>query len=152
MALEALQNKVCVIQDEFRSGNECKRCGGVTSSMGLEEKTTITCEDCGGTGMRTEIKKCPNCDGGRIVCPDCNGKGGLIVTPESSKTRPNTGRVYSVGPDVKIIKVGDYVMYTNFAGTGFNIKDCGQIVILSEQEIVGRLYAVESAKLGQAVL
>ena len=70
-----------------------------------------------------------------MTCPDCGGKGGLIVVPEVSQRRPSTGSVVSVGDRVEHFRVGDSVLYSNFAG---HAMDVGEVTlrILHEKEIL----------------
>lgn len=71
--LEAVEDKIIVIIDPYKSGYECS--------------------DCGGTG---KIKSPVVIDAVK-ECPACNGKGALIVVPEMAKSLPTLGRVVSVG-------------------------------------------------------
>jgi co-chaperonin GroES (HSP10) len=154
LAVEALNNKVMVVEDEFRMGYECSLCGG---GEGISQ-SKIKCDECSGTGTRavrgTDInKKCSTCEGsGEVVCPQCQGKGGLLIAPDTAKRRPSTGRIVSIGPEVKKVEVGDYVLYTNFAGTSVNFKNFGVLRTMSENEIIGRLYSAQEVKFGQAVV
>src|SRR5215831_8410647 len=104
-----------VIEDEFRSGYECRTCNGTG---------TASCTECQGKGSyeREGLKfKCSECDGkGEYKCRDCGGKGALLVVPDQSVRRPTTGRGVSVGPGKlnehgtlmpMIYKVGDDVLY-----------------------------------------
>src|SRR4029077_19176848 len=104
----AFGDRYLVVEDEFRSGYECQRCKG---------DGRISCDNCRGSGtVRTKFR-CTPCEGnGRLTCPDCGGKGGLLVIPDVSKRRPTTGKVVSGGEKTKYFKLGDNVMFSNFAG------------------------------------
>jgi len=84
--------------------------------------------------------KCAACGGDKVItCPDCGGKGGILVVPDVSQRRPSTGKVVSVGDKVKYFKVGDNVLYSNFAGHALDLERAGHKVvvrILHESEIL----------------
>lgn len=128
----ALGDRVLIEEDAFKSGYECSKCNG---------KGSIPCDNCGGTQERNG-KKCSICDGtdGTLTCPSCGGKGGLIVVPDTSQRRPTSGTVVSVGAAVKVLKVGQSVLYSSFAGYTVDLKGAtGQDVvlrILHESEIL----------------
>src|SRR5258708_1341947 len=112
----AYGDRLLIIEDEFRSGYECRACGG-TGAVG--------CNECRGAGsyIRESAEfKCAQCEGrGRLACVECNGKGALLVVPETSQRRPSTGRVVSIGDGVTHFGIGDDVLYSNFAGHAMDI-------------------------------
>lgn len=117
MGMEAMFGKILVVEDEFRSGYECATCS---------ETGKIDCDNCGGKGSYESgplSKKCSPCDGtGKVKCVDCNGTGALLVIPDTSKRRPTTGQIVSVGGDVKSLHRGDYVAYSNFCGEVWDLS------------------------------
>lgn len=130
----AYGDRLLIIEDEFRSGYECRACGGTG---------TVGCDECRGTGayLRGDTEfKCAQCEGrGRLVCGECNGKGALLVVPDTAQRRPSTGRVVSVGDRVEHFDVGDNVLYSNFAGHAMDIPMGEGVVvlrILHEKEIL----------------
>jgi chaperonin GroES len=136
----ALGDRVLIEEDEFKTGYECSTCNGTGKAP---------CGDCGGSGthLRGAVTiKCSHCDSGAVTCPECKGKGGLIIAPDVAQRRPTTGRVVSVGPGTKdhemLLRVGDSVMYSNFAGYVVDLNRAGRKVILRilhESEILCRL-------------
>jgi co-chaperonin GroES (HSP10) len=119
MTLEASEDRIIVIEDEFVSGYECTTCDGVGS---------IVCENCHGTGQSIINKdaRCSACKGAKnIVCPSCKGKtveeGGLVI-PDASVRRPTTGTIASIGPEVTTYKRGQAVIYTSFSGHVFELN------------------------------
>ena len=125
----ALGDRVLIEEDQFRSGYECVDCDGSGKAA---------CGDCGGSGTHG-VKKCSHCDHGTVVCPSCKGKGGLLVAPDISQRRPTTGRIVSIGVDCKTLKVGDSVLYSNFAGYVIDLDRAGRKVslrILHEPEVL----------------
>ena len=94
---EALNEKILVSIDIFKSGYECK--------------------DCKGSGkIETKIGREMQVD----TCTSCNGRGGLLVLPEGSKNLPTTGVVVSMGPVARknaTFKIGDRILFGAYAGT-----------------------------------
>jgi co-chaperonin GroES (HSP10) len=126
----ALGDRVLIEEDQFRSGYECTKCGG-------SGKTA--CDNCGGSQVTTTGKKCGLCSDGSTVCSGCGGKGGLIVTPETSQRRPTSGTVVSAGVKCEYLKEGDSVLFSNFAGFVVDLARAGSPVtlrILHETEIL----------------
>src|SRR5262245_14665636 len=81
----AYGDRLLIIEDPFKSGYECKRCGGKDIRG---ETSVVTCTECGGAGEyspggKFAKRKCSACEGrGVVACPDCGGKGGLIIVPD----------------------------------------------------------------------
>jgi co-chaperonin GroES (HSP10) len=129
----ALGDRVIIVEDEFKTGYECGVCGGSGKAP---------CGECGGVGTRNRgavTVRCPHCANGAVTCPECNGKGGLLVAPEISQRRPTTGKVASAGPACKTLKVGQAVMYSNYAGYVVDLARAGKNVtvrILHETEVL----------------
>jgi len=127
----ALGDRVLIQEDDFKSGYECETCGGLGK---------VNCSNCGGLG-RVGAKgfKCAHCEAGKVPCSDCLGKGGLLVTPETSQRRPTTGVIVSCGEACKVLKPGQSVLYSNFAGYVIDLNRAGRPVtlrILHETEVL----------------
>lgn len=141
LKFEALGDRLIIQEDEFKTGYECTTCNG---------ETKVMCDGCGGFGTRG-VKKCSDCSGeGKVTCPNCKGKGGIIIAPEVSQRRPTSGTIVSAGPGKtemgKLIpmqlKVGQSVLYSNFAGYVIDLNRAGKNItlrILHESEILCRL-------------
>ena len=66
--------------------------------------------------------------------PD-KSKGGLYI-PDVAKERSDQGVVKYIGPDVKDVKVGDYVLFSGWTGTAIHIEgERGLLIFLPEDEI-----------------
>lgn len=59
---------------------------------------------------------------------------GLYV-PDQAKDRCDQGIVKYVGPDVLDIKMGDFVLFPNYAGTLMQVSGEGYIIIMPEQTV-----------------
>lgn len=57
--------------------------------------------------------------------------GGLYI-PESAQEKPDVAKVTSVGPNVKEIKVGDRIVYKNYATTSVTIDKIDYLIIKEE--------------------
>lgn len=61
--------------------------------------------------------------------------GGIIVKPESLKTRPNMdGVVLSIGPDVTSVEVGERVIYGKFAA-----QELEDSILVHEEDIIAKI-------------
>jgi co-chaperonin GroES (HSP10) len=140
-ALRANGSRLIVLEDEFRSGYECKDCSGTGH-------TNIKCKHCKGTKFhkgKEENGSCPDCEVGTSdgrksfgyeLCETCKGQQALVIIPDTAKRRPLTGRVVSAGRACTEFSVGDRVMFTNYTGTDFELKGGVKIRIIMEQDIL----------------
>jgi co-chaperonin GroES (HSP10) len=150
LAIEAKNTRLVIIEDEFKTGYECKTCNGNLVVIAIQE----VCPMCKSTGYEKGfdgLSECRICKGRKGVreCGDCKGKGGLLVAPDTAKRRPTTGKVTSIGNDVKDIKVGAHVLYQQHAGSAITLRGNVVLRIIHEDEVIACLYGV--ATLEQAV-
>lgn len=166
LGLEVIGDQIIVLEDKFKTGYECSKCDG-------EGYTNEDCDFCKGTGKETDFTMCRICcarnlvesgkyNPGKKICEQCAGKGSLIVAPQSAEMKPTTGTIVSKGPDVyedtRIInnitgqrwayplKIGDRVLYSQFAGVGVNLKQKQIIRIMHAHEVMCKIYG--TAKFG----
>lgn len=80
------------------------------------------------------------------VAPEEVSKGGIFL-PDTAQERPREGKVIAVGPgrtadDGKNIpmelKVGDLVVYRNYAGTEFK-EDEDELLVLRESDVLAKI-------------
>lgn len=163
---EAVEDRMIILQDEYRSGFECPRCLNKDIRMldSMHQASMVPCENCAGKGeyaknllggaLQVVMVKCSHCEGrGAVKCPDCNGVGGSIAISQESERRPTTGTIVSIGPQVHPSYArGQKVIYPSFAGHAFDLggkdengKDVeATIVILRQQDILSRMHGVLS--------
>lgn len=137
---EALNEKILVSIDIFKSGYECKRCKGkghfrqqcecVTAKhigfkYGKDELEEIKISLGEAVAQAREQIPCPECCGDYkskekiIDCTECSGRGALLVLPENSKNLPTTGVVVSMGSIARAhaeYKIGDRILFGPYAG------------------------------------
>jgi Co-chaperonin GroES (HSP10) len=58
---------------------------------------------------------------------------GSIYIPDSAQERCDQGIVKYIGPDVKDIRIGDYVLFSGYTGTLVQIEDEGTVIIFPEE-------------------
>ena len=72
-------------------------------------------------------------------------KGGIVI-PDTSKEKPQDGKIIAVGPGrmtddgkriVMDVKVGDIVVYAKYGGTEFK-EDDEELIILRESDILAK--------------
>lgn len=86
--LEAVEDKIIVVMDQFKSGFECATCGGSGKI-----KSPVVAD---------ALKD----------CPDCHGKGALLIVPEIAKSLPTLGTVMSVGEKTRWAShLREYIKY-----------------------------------------
>ena len=61
--------------------------------------------------------------------------GGIFI-PETAREKPKRGSVEAAGPDTKLVKVGDVVLYERYAGNKLVLDDVEYLVV-KEDELMG---------------
>lgn len=106
ISLLAVEDKIIVMHDDYKSGYECKTCKGEGKLTG--------CNTCHNSGKDRFGQTCKSCSGVPMnhitVCPDCKGKGGLLVIPETARSLPTTGIVVSMGPETEAMKLTKVIL------------------------------------------
>jgi chaperonin GroES len=89
--------------------------------------------------------------GDRIVIKRFEAEGktaGGILLPDSAKNKPQKGRVLEVGPGRRLkdgglakmqLKVGDIVLFTNWAGDEFKQSQGDDILLMREEDVLAVL-------------
>lgn len=63
---------------------------------------------------------------------------GLLIIPDMAKDRADQGIVKYVGPKVKNVSIGDYVLFSGYTGTLLIIEGEGKLIIFPEDFVVAR--------------
>ncbi len=77
-----------------------------------------------------------------IFDPDTT-RSGLIIIPDQAKERCDQGVVKYVGPDVTLVKPGDYVIFSGYSGDLIFLEDEGVFMIMHEEFILAKLVGDE---------
>jgi len=69
-----------------------------------------------------------------VIRDETPEKIGGIIVPDSVKERdkPLTGKVHAIGPEVRYIKVGDCVVFSQYAGMNIALDDQSYIIMKEE--------------------
>lgn len=61
-----------------------------------------------------------------------------IYLPEASKEKPVLAKIVAVGPEVKTLKVGDRIVYKEYATTDLKI-DSAEYLVVKEEDVLATL-------------
>ena len=61
-----------------------------------------------------------------------------IYLPETAKEKPVMAKVVAIGPDVKHIKVGDQIVYKDYATTELTI-DATDYLLVKEEDVLATI-------------
>lgn len=144
-----LGDRVIVRRDVLESEYSCKACSG----RGYEEDAV--CRTCGGMqeiSRGESMAPCPDCavlgyakeaqwSSGRVPCSVCRGSGwrGGIIIPSVSQAKPITGIVVSLGPECRVLKLGDRVIHSKYAGHELEVSKSEAFTFMRESEVIGIL-------------
>lgn len=140
IALRAIEDKIIVLLDKFKSGYECTLCGGTGEGR--------KCVDCT-NGVNARGFKCKTCGGDpdRYIgktCPQCKGRGSSIIIPDSAKALPTSGTIVSIGPECTKRKIGQRVVFGAHVGFFLPFKGNVRLRMMREYEPLCELFLLES--------
>ena len=75
---------------------------------------------------------------------DADTSPGGIIIPDIAKERCDQGIVKYIGPEVKDIKIGMYVLFSGYTGTLVHIAGEGSVIVMPEEFIVAELDEIEN--------
>lgn len=145
LGLEAIEDKILVLIDKFRSGYECKDCAETGIYISCE------CERQAHPGQNRLGGVCKYCNGlyqerkGK-TCPSCNGTGITIIMPQNARAIPTSGIIVSIGPSCKTRKIGERVLFGAHTGYYLPFKGNAKIRCLREDEPMCLIYALDNNK------
>jgi len=148
LGLEAIENKILILIDKFKSGYECKDCEetGIFKSCECERRGTP-----GRYTVGNIDRECRICDGkyeemrGKTCLP-CKGTGTTLIIPENSKAIPTSGVIVSTGPLCKTRKISERVLFGAHTGYFLPFKGNAKIRCMREDEPLCLIYSLDSNK------
>lgn len=150
IAVEAVEDKILILLDKFKTGYECKTCDGT----GILQQ----CATCGGTHEDRFGQPCKTCFvmAGVAELPDtlfflsyprecdrCKGVGASIIVPETTKGMPTSGIVVSAGPKCKDRKLGERVLFGAHVGYYIPFKGNVRLRCLREHEVMCLMHKID---------
>lgn len=149
LGLEAIEDKILILIDKFRSGYECKDCGETGIYINCE------CERLGTPGRKINgkfDKTCPYCNGDDSTrelrkgktCSSCKGTGSTLLMPENARAIPTSGVIVSIGPLCKIREIGERVLFGAHTGYYLPFKGNAKIRVMREDEPMCKIHAVDN--------
>lgn len=145
--LEGIEDKIIVMMDSYKTGYECKSCGG---SGKVQTKSTVV------EGATREE-----------ICTECGGKGDILILPEISKSLPTSGIVLSIGEKCRAnrelywffrlltklklrpsipakVTLGARVIFSPHVGTLIPFKGNIRLKIMREHEPLAVMYGADA--------
>lgn len=143
LGLEAIEDKILILIDKFKSGYECRDCNETGIYVGC------ACEKEGRFGIKENGKVCGFRDAcsRQIIgttCLTCKGSGQTLVMPENARAIPTSGVIVSAGPKCKIRKIGERVLFGAHTGYYLPFKGSAKIRCMREDEPLCKIYAVNT--------
>lgn len=140
LGLEAIEDKILVLIDKFKSGYECRDCDetGIFIACPCTKLGTPGTNANGRTCHYTEA--CAKQQVGNR-CRTCNGTGSTLVMPENARAIPTSGVIVSKGPNCKVREVGERVLFGAHTGYYLPFKGAAKIRVMREDEPMCKIYA-----------
>lgn len=143
LALESIGDKILILIDKFKSGYECKDCNETGVFKSCE------CERSGHAGQNRLGGICKYCSGlyetrRGLSCSACKGTGTTLIMPENARSIPTSGIIVSIGPDCKVRRVGERVLFGAHTGYYLPFKGAAKIRCMREDEPLCIIYAVDN--------
>lgn len=141
LGLEAIEDRILILIDKFRSGYECKDCAETGIYISCE------CERASHPGKNRLGGICKYCDGnyqerkGR-TCPSCKGTGSTVIMPENARAIPTSGVIVSIGPKCTTRSIGERVLFGAHTGYYLPFKGNAKIRVMREDEPMCKILAI----------
>ena len=139
----ALGDRIVVRRDTLESEHVCKDCKGkghteVVCSLceGRQAKEGLPCKNCVALGFESE-KPRPTGFNRCVSCAGSGWKNGIVI-PEVAQSKPVTGVVVSLGPATQLLKLGDRVLHSRFAGHTLEMRS-EFYTFMREHEVISLL-------------
>lgn len=143
LGLEAIEDKILILIDKFKSGYECKDCNETGIYQGCE------CSRAGRQGVRESGKACSFRDACArqlvgTACRTCKGTGSTLVMPENARAIPTSGIIVSIGPKCSVRSIGERVLFGAHTGYYLPFKGSAKIRCMREDEPLCKIYALDN--------
>lgn len=143
LGLEAIEDKILVLIDKFKSGYECKDCNETGTYAGCE------CTRRGSFGTKENGKICAFRDACArqqlgTTCRTCQGTGTTLIMPENARAIPTSGVIVSVGPLCKSRKITERVLFGAHTGYYLPFKGVAKIRVMREDEAMCLIHAINN--------
>jgi co-chaperonin GroES (HSP10) len=134
VSLQAVEDKIIILVDEYKSGFECKTCHG----KGRIASTVV--------------------EGADKECSECRGRGQILHIPQNAQSMPSTGVIVSMGPATQYmiakrtgveksllnelypLQIGSRVIFGVHVGTKIPIKGNIKLTIMREKEPLALIF------------
>jgi hypothetical protein len=145
LGLEAIEDKILILIDKFKSGYECKDCNETGVYVNCE------CERRGTPGRYISgniDRECRICNGNYesrrgTTCPSCKGTGQTIIMPDNAKAIPTSGVIVSAGPRCKTRKIAERVLFGAHTGYFLPFKGNAKIRCMREDEPLCKIHSLD---------
>lgn len=143
MAAASFGNRIKIMRDTMESAYSCRWCKGTGHSEDIcptckGDKVGIDgaagCRTCKVLGYERTVWRSV----GKVQCEYCRGVGhpAGIVIPDTAKSAPISGIVVSTGPDCKLLRLGDRVMFSRYSGHELVTPDGEVFHTMHEHEVL----------------
>lgn len=138
-------DRILVEQDTLESEHSCRECKG----KGHSEQLCMTCNGTGQDPQSDLNLPCSSCrvstfdeerqySCGHVPCSSCLGSGwraGIII-PEIAQSKPVSGVVVSLGPQTQLLRLGDRILHSKYAGNSFTTPEGKTYTMMHESEFL----------------
>lgn len=145
LGLEAIEDRILIQLDKFKSGYECKDCNetGVYAACECTRRGTFGEKE---NGKTCHFKDACSRQTVGEVCKTCNGTGSTLTVPETARAIPTSGIIVSIGPAVTKRKVGERILFGAHTGYFLPFKGNAKIRVMREDEPLCLIYSTDNTK------
>jgi len=145
LGLEAIEDKILILIDKFKSGYECKDC----NETGIY--AACPCSIRGEFGIKENGKACSFKDActRQIIgntCLTCKGTGTTLALPENARAIPTSGVIVSLGPLATKRKLGERVLFGAHTGYYLPFKGTAKIRCMRQDEPLCLIHAIDNTQ------
>lgn len=143
IGLEAVENKIIILIDKFKTGYECKDCNETGVYSGC------ACALAGRFGIKDNGRACHYRDAcaKQVIgerCKTCNGTGIMLNVPQNARGIPTSGMIVSAGPKCTSRKINERVLFGAHTGYFLPFKGNAKLRCMREDEVLCLLHAIDN--------